>query len=148
MKKIYILMIGFFMILLTGCGKEQFLECSQTFEQAGMSIKQDMTATFNFVEATYIDMTLDIHVDDSYLELASIETLRDELKKEYDSQYNKDGITLNYTTSKNNVVVDVDFDLKNISDKDKKTLDLGDVYGTIEATKKAMEDQGYTCKIK
>lgn len=148
MKKIHVLIIALLTIILTGCGKEQYLECSQTLEQSGMTINQNVVTKFTLIEATYIDMTLDIKVSDSYLQNASIDTLKDALKTQYDSQYGKKGITLNYTTDKNNIIIDIDFDLHNISDEDKKALNLTDVYGTITATKKAMEDQGYTCKIR
>ena len=148
MKKIYILVVALIVILLTGCGKIQTLECSKTYNEEGMVLKQDMKTKFEGLEATYIDMSMDIKFDESYLSLVSIDTLEETFKKQYDSQYNKKGITINYTKGKDNIIIDMDFDLKNISEEDKSNLELTDVYGTIEATKEAMEKEEYTCSIK
>lgn len=148
MKKFYILAVALIVILLTGCGKIQTLECSKTYNKEGMMMHQVMRTKMEGIKATYMDITMDIKFDESYLSLVSIDTLEERFKEQYNSQYGKEGITINYTKGENNILIDIIFDLENISEEDKTSLDLNDVYGTVEATKKEMENQGYTCSIK
>lgn len=128
--------------LLTGCGKET-LTCTSTQDQTGMTMNTEIVALFNNNEVTNMDLNIDVDVDDSYAEY--VDTMRDSIDKEYD-KYRKDGVTVNVTSEGKKINAKLVFDLQKMSDKDKKELDVVDVYGTKAATAKELEKQGYTCK--
>lgn len=125
--------------MLTGCGK-QTLTCTTSQKQTGMTMNTKITALFENNEVTKMNLDVNIDVDNIYSDYAA--AMKDMIDKQYD-EYRKDGVTVNVTGEKNRVNASVVFDLKKMSDKDKKELD---VYGTKKATAKELEKQGYTCK--
>lgn len=143
MKKIIMLLfVVVLTYMLTGCGKET-LTCTSTQKQTGMTMNTEVVALFNNNEVTNMDLNIVFDVDDSYEDY--IETIRESIDSQYD-KYRKKGVTVNVTVEDKKINAKLVFDLKKMSNADKKDLDIVDVYGTKPATAKDLEKQGYTCK--
>lgn len=144
MKKI---LISFIVVaVLTGCAskaKEQTLTCTMSTNQTGMVMYQEVEA--DFVGNEVVDMSMDIDVTLDETMVPYIETMKETLASQFKS-YTENGAKLEIDAEGSKIEIDIDFDLKNMTLEQKKNLDMIDVYGTKEATKKAFEKMGYTCK--
>lgn len=144
MKKI---LISFIVVaILTGCapkGKEQVLTCTMTTNQSGMVMNQEIEADFVGNEVVDMSMDIDVTLDESMIPY--IETMKTTLANQF-KNYSDNGAKLEIDAEGSKIEIDIDFDLKHMSLEQKKNLDMIDVYGTKEATKKAFEKMGYTCR--
>ncbi len=143
MKKMMMALVaGVMMFVLTGCGTET-LNCTMSQNQAGMKMNQEMNATFVNNEVTKMDITMDAEIDEAYA------SQMDQIKANVEAnlkQYKDNGGKLDITSEGNTIKAKVNIDLTKMSDEQKKKLNMTDVYGTKDATKKELEKQGYTCK--
>ncbi len=143
MKKIVMTLVAVVMMfVLTGCGTET-LNCTMSQNQTGMKMNQEMNATFVNNEVTKMDITMNVELDDTYL------SAMDQIKSSVEAnlkQYKDNGGKLDITSEGNTIKAKVNIDLTKMSDEQKKKLNMTDVYGTKDATKKELEKQGYTCK--
>lgn len=143
MKKMMMALVaGIMMFVLTGCGTET-LNCTMSQNQAGMKMNQEMNATFVNNEVTKMDITMDAEIDEAYA------SQMDQIKANVEAnlkQYKDNGGKLDITSEGNTIKAKVNIDLTKMSDEQKKKLNMTDVYGTKDATKKELEKQGYTCK--
>lgn len=143
MKKLVMsLAVVVMMFVLTGCGTEK-LTCTQTSKETGMTMDQKIDATFVNNEVTDLNIKLDVKLDDSYA--SYIDTMKDMLEKEYKT-YSDNGGKVDVTTEDKIIHINILMDAKKMTDKQKKALDMTDVYGTKKATAKELEKQGFTCK--
>lgn len=130
--------------LLSGCGTKT-LSCSTTESDDGFSASQTIEAKFVGNEVTNVSLDMIMTLDDDFKDNKDL--LISSLEESFQNYQNKEGLTLNITDkSDNEVEVVLDADLKKMSDEDKKELDLIDTTGSYDATKKELEDEGYTCK--
>ena len=133
------------LVLLTGCGNtKKVLECSKDFNQNDIAINQKMLTYFEGNEVVKLTIDMAFDMGDEYKEY--ITTYKDALESSYKEQYNKKGVVLEVTNDSDKVYAKIDFDLKNMSAEDKKSLNFEDVYGSYSATRKDLIDSGYTCK--
>ena len=130
------------MFILTGCGTET-LTCTMSQDESGMTMNQEAVVTFENNEVTKMKMNVDVEVDDTY---ASYIGMMESMLESQFTQYSDNGAKVDVSSSDNKINVSIDMDVKNMTDDQKKNLDLEDVYGTKDATKKELESQGYTCK--
>lgn len=144
MKKILISLVA--VVILTGCGaskEEQVLTCTMSTTQSGMTMNQKVEA--DFVGNEVVDMSMDIDVELDEFMAPYIETMKETLASQF-KNYSDNGAKLEIDAEGSKIEIDIDFDLKNMTLEQKKNLDMIDVYGTKEATQKAFEKMGYTCK--
>ena len=143
MKKI---LIGFIALaILSGCGakKEQVLTCTMTMNESGMVMNQELEADFVGNEVVKMNMDIDVELDETMAPF--IETMKETLASQF-KKYSDNGAKLEIDAEGSKIEIDIDFDLKNMTLEQKKNLDVIDVYGTKSATKKALEQAGYTCR--
>lgn len=143
MKKIMMTLVAVVMMfVLTGCGTET-LTCTMSQTQTGMTMNQEMNATFVNNEVTKMDINIKAELDEAYV------SAMDQIKSSVEAnlkQYKDNGGKVEITSEGNVINAKVDFDLSNMSKDQKKKLNMVDVYGTKSATAKELEKQGYTCK--
>lgn len=134
------------MLLLSGCGNStKTLSCSLEQSENGFSAKQTIEAKFvgNEVKNVGLDMTMTL--DDELKDNKDL--LISSLEEEFEEYQNKEGLDFNInSTSDTEIKLTLNADLEKMSDEDKEELDLVDTTGDYEATKKELEDEGYTCK--
>lgn len=143
MKKIMMTLVAVVMMfVLTGCGTET-LTCTMSQTQTGMTMDQEMNATFVNNEVTKMDINIKAELDEAYV------SAMDQIKSSVEAnlkQYKDNGGKVEITSEGNVINAKVDFDLSKMSKDQKKKLNMVDVYGTKSATAKELEKQGYTCK--
>jgi len=143
MKKIMMTLVaGVMMFTLTGCGTET-LNCTTTQTQGGVKMNQEMNATFVNNEVTKMNIVMDAEVDEAYA--SQMDIIKSNVEANL-KQYKDNGGKLDITTEGNVVKAKIDLDLSKMSKEQKKNLNVTDVYGTKDATKKELEKQGYVCK--
>lgn len=132
-RKLLLLVIS--MLLVTGCGKTKNLQCTLEQKAQGATTTSVMNINFNGNKAK--DITLDISIDytDEYASYA------DTFKQTLESQ----------RSSLEKVGYKVEITSKGNSQKLKATgtgdsLDSSEATGSYDATKKSLENSGYTCK--
>lgn len=130
------------MFILTGCGTET-LTCTMSQEESGMTMNQKAVVTFENNEVTKMKMNVDVEVDDTY---ASYIGMMESMLESQFTQYSDNGAKVDVSSSDNKINVSIDMDVKNMTDEQKENLGMEDVYGSKDATKKELEEQGYTCK--
>ena len=128
--------------ILTGCGTET-LTCTMSQSETGMKMDQKAVITFEDNEVTNINKNVDVNVDETYS--SYVDFMKSMLEEQFKS-YSDNGGKVNIDSENNKISIKIDMDVKNMTDDQKKNLDLEDVYGTKDATKKELESQGYTCK--
>ena len=128
--------------ILTGCGTET-LTCTMSQSETGMKMDQKAVITFEDNEVTNINMNVDVNVDETYS--SYVDFMKSMLEEQFKS-YSDNGGKVNVDSENNKISIKIDMDVKNMTDDQKKNLDLEDVYGTKDATIKELESQGYTCK--
>lgn len=135
-------------ILLTGCGtnKVQVLDCSISSKEEGLTINTNVKADFLKNEVKNINMDLDFIIGEEYLSITTIDAYKSSFDEQY-KIYKVSGVELNVTNTDNTINVKINMDIDSMTDEDKETLSVTDTYGSISATKKSMETEGYTCKI-
>ena len=141
MKKILIFII--LLTVLTGCRKEDKLTCYMIKNQESMIISEEVEVEFIGNKATDLTMDVDIDFDSntSFLAQTMKTTLINNFKK-----YETNGAIVEVDTEGNSVEIDIDFDLKRMSAREKKSIDLIDIYGNKLTAKKTLENKGYACR--
>lgn len=135
-------------LLVVGCGSEKTLNCSKDFSSSmpsGVKMTQDAEIDFKSNKIDELTMVMKFELSESYA--SNMDTLVNTMKTTYEKQYGKyDGVTVNTEKTSDltfNVIITMDY--KNMSDSDKKSLNISgsESYST---NKKDLENQGYTCK--
>ena len=131
-------------VLLSGCGTKT-LSCSKTEKDSGFSAEETIKAKFVGNEVTNVSLNMTMTLDDEFKDNKDL--FISMLEEQFTNYKNKDGLKFEIK-SKSDTEIDLtmDADLKKMSDDNKKELDLIDTKGSYDATKKELEDQGFTCK--
>ena len=133
-------------ITLSGCvGEVKTLECTKTIETEGMKTKELLNAEFSKNKVTNINMSILFDTTGQEKELTKVleATLNDTFEEEYG---NKKGVEYKVNATSSEVGVSIKMELDKMTEEDKKELDVNDNYSTYDDSKKALEDEGYTCK--
>lgn len=144
------------MVLLTGCGGEQgkVLTCSKTESEEGIfETKTEQKYVFKELEDSKTELSkftfkAEMKFGEKALEEATKEEIDenlDELLKAFQKE-TTDGTKINAKKIENGVSVVVEGDLSNISEENKESFLKDDVELTYDAYKKALEEDGFTCK--
>ncbi len=129
-------------LVLTGCGTET-LTCTMSQDESGMKMNQKAVVTFEDNEVTKMKMDVEVEVDEAYANYISM--MESMLESQF-TQFSDNGAKVDVSSSDSKINVSIDMDVKKMTDEQKENLDMEDVYGSKDATKKALEEQGYTCK--
>ena len=144
-KGLGILLVSVFTLVLCGCGGNKVLECSTTTSSYGINATINLKANFKGNEITNMSTETVATVSDTYLPYMN--TFVESFKETYDTDtYKQEGITTEVTSDDKAIYANVYYDLAKMSDEAKENLNMSDVYGTYDATRDAMIEQGYTCK--
>lgn len=141
MKKILIIII--LLTVLTGCRKEDKLTCYKIKNKESMVISEEVEVEFIGNKVTDLSMNVDVNFDKNTSFL--VQTLKTTLINNF-KKYETNGAIIEVDTEDNSIEFDIDFDLKRMSLKQKKSIDLIDVYGTKLVAKKELESKGYVCR--
>ena len=136
-------------LFITGCGGEKTLTCTNSEEDSGIKMNQEITMTFKDDKVTYVKMSIDNEATDD-----TIIDNWDMFASMLDSQFeetDKDGVSLKTNNNKDKHTYNVSLEI----DVEKASDDALSEYGldtfteegiTYEETKQEAEDAGYTCK--
>ena len=143
MKKIglFVLFAGVLLVTVTGCGKKETkLVCNQ--ESSGVDVIFNVEFTNNVIE----DMDFSYNMDLSSYNDTQIKAIEKQdfctIVKSYLSSYKNAFEDCKQSVKEKQLKVSADLDV------DKLTANAIDKKSTPEEAKKALEKEGYTCKIK
>lgn len=137
-KKYWLLALIIPILLVTGCSEEsttKSLSCTMKNGIEGTSTSSKMDITFRENEAERISLNISINYNNEYKDYVdtfkeTLETQKTNLEKlGYDVEITSNDSSINLLAVGTN-----------------KTLDESEYKGTYDATKKSLEDSGYTCK--
>lgn len=138
------------LLLITGCGNsEKTLTCTNTEEDSGLKMSQEVTMTFKDDKVTYVKMSIDNEaVDDTIID--NWDMFVSMLEGQFDEK-SEDGVSLkiNNNTDKHIFNVSLEIDLEKATDDALSTYGLDgitDENASYEDTKKDAEADGFTCK--
>ena len=136
-------------LFITGCGGEKTLTCTNSEEDSGIKMNQEITMTFKDDKVSYVKMSIDNEATDD-----TIIDNWDMFVSMLDTQFeetDKDGVKLSTdnNTDKHIYNVSLEIDVEKASDDalSEYGLDgIADANATYEHTKKDGEPSGFTCK--
>ena len=136
-------------LFITGCGGEKTLTCTNSEEDSGLKMSQEVTMTFKDDKVSYVKMSIDNEATDD-----TIIDNWDMFVSMLDSQFeetDKDGVRLktNNNADKHIYNVSLEINLEKASGDalSEYGLDgIADANATYEDTKKDAEADGFTCK--
>ena len=137
-------------LLITGCGNsEKPLTCTNSEEDSGLTMSQEVTMTFKDDKISNVKMSIDSEATDDTI-IDNWDMFASMMETQFEES-NKDGVKLstNNDTNKHIFNVSLEIDLEKASDDalSEYGLDgIADESATYEDTKKEAEDSGYTCK--
>lgn len=133
------------LIFTTACGSsKKVLDCSMSQDSTGMKMTQNIKATFKKNDVKTINMTINVELEDAYLDYT--DTIISSVESGLENYKDKNGITIKSEKNDNGFVVKFDADLSKMDSDTKKDLDMVDTSADYDASKKELEDEGYTCK--
>ena len=137
-------------LFLTGCGNnEKTLTCTNTEEQSGISMEQEVTMTFKEDKISYVKMSVNSKATSSLIE-SNWDMFASMMDEQFEER-NEDGIkvTTNNDTDNHAYKVELEVDLTKTNEDALSEYGLDgitDERSTYEQTKKDAEEDGFTCK--
>ena len=136
-------------LFITGCGGEKTLTCTNSEEDSGIKMNQEVTMTFKDDKVTYVKMSIDNEATDD-----TIIDNWDMFASMLDSQFeetDKDGVSLKTNNNKDKHIYNVSLEINVEKASDDALSEYGldgiaDANATYEDTKKDAEADGFTCK--
>ena len=136
-------------LLVTGCGGEKTLTCTNSEESSGIKMSQEVTMTFKGDKVTYVKMSIDNEATED-----TIIDNWDMFVSMLDSQFeesDEDGVSLSTNNDTDNHIynVSLEIDLEKASDDALSEYGLDGITeenASYEDTKKEAEADGFTCK--
>ena len=137
------------MLFITGCGGEKTLTCTNSEEDSGIKMNQEVTMTFKDDKVSYVKMSIDNEATDD-----TIIDNWDMFASMLDSQFeetDKDGVSLKTNNNKDKHIYNVSLEINVEKASDDALSEYGldgiaDANATYEDTKKDAEADGFTCK--
>lgn len=137
-KKYWLLALIIPILLATGCSKEsttKSLSCTMKDGIEGTSTSSKMDITFRENEAERISLNISIDYNNEYKDY--VDTFKETLETQK-TNLEKLGYDVKITSN--------DSSINLLAVGTNKTLDESEYKGTYDATKKSLEESGYTCK--
>ena len=136
-------------LLVTGCGSEETLNCSMTDESSGLSMEQIMNVTFKDDKINKVKLTFNTKAT-SELYQDAWDELVDSLDEQF-SESNSSGVSLTKENDADNYTykIELSVDLDKASTDALDEYDLSDIAeddSTLEELREDLEASGYTCK--
>ncbi|MDD6223827.1 MAG: hypothetical protein PUB18_02375 [bacterium] len=150
MKKLKLFTLAIIAILvITGCGSEKKLTCTNNKDSNGLKMDQEIVMKFKDKKVNYIQMTIDAKATND-----TIKNNWDMFATQLESQYKEtkeDGINLTVKNDKKNysykISLEVDLTKASEASLKKHSLDnIANKNSSIEDVKKEAEKSGFTCK--
>lgn len=144
MKRLIIFfMLGELLLLCSGCEKKE-LECVKVEESSKVKITQTVKVTFSKEKINVYKNHLIFDITDdkgNYKDL-----LYTELEKNFKEYTNKNGI--NYIIKKENkqIMINIEAEIAKLTTDEKEVLGFEDENGNYKETRKALEENNYSCK--
>ena len=137
-------------LLITGCGNsEKTLTCTNSEEDSGLKMTQEVTMTFKDDKVSYVKMSVDNEATDDAI-IENWDMFVSMLETEFE-ETSKDGVklTTNNNANKHIYNVSLEIDLEKASEDALKEYGLSSITeenASYDETKKSAEDDGFTCK--
>ena len=136
-------------LFITGCGGEKTLTCTNSEEDSGIKMNQEITMTFKDDKVTYVKMSIDNEATDDTI-IDNWDMFASMMESQFEES-DEDGVKLSTDNDNTNHIynVSLEIDLEKASEDALKEYNLDgitDANATYEDTKKEAEDSGYTCK--
>lgn len=150
MKKLgFLCAIFVAVILITGCGSTKTLTCTLSETSEGMKMDQEITMNFKDDKVEYVKVNMITSAEDEELK-TSWDLLTSILDSSFDVE-NSEGITISTNNDKENYKYEISYEVDLEKASTEKLAELGmedivDADESYEETKKAAEEDGYTCK--
>lgn len=136
-----VVMIG----VSVGCGsKEKVLNCSKKEEESGISMKQNIKATFNGNDVKNVTVTVDAELGDEYKDYKSI--FISSLESSFEDYKDLKGVSVDTSDKDDTITVTLKADLTKMDKDAKEKLDIVDTKASYKESKADLEKDGYTCK--
>ena len=152
MKKLKLLFIGVFVVLLvTGCNTEKTLTCTNSIEDSGIKMEQEIVMKFKNNKINYVKMIVNSKATSDV-----IKSNWDVFASTMDSQYipkETNGVKLTTSNDKENYQYNITLEVNlekasNDSLKEYNLDGIADEDSSIDEVKKSAEKDGYKCKQK
>lgn len=146
MKKKYLLLVVIALLLVTGCGKDKKLSCSKNLNTSGLDVVQQVDINFNGSSSIKnMKMSFLVKLPDEYKPY--INSYYSQFKNEYEKLYGKyeNVKVVSEKKSDTEITVDINFDYKNMTKKEKKTLGFSNGSEKYSINKSTLERQGFYC---
>ena len=137
-------------LFITGCGNsERTLTCTNSEEDSGLKMSQEVTMTFKDDKITYVKMSIDSEATDDNI-IDNWDAFASMMESQFENS-NEDGVNLSTDNDTNNHIfnVSLEIDLEKASDDalEEYGLDgITDGSTSYEETKEDAEADGFTCK--
>ena len=136
-------------LFITGCGGEKTLTCTNSEEDSGIKMNQEVTMTFKDDKVSYVKMSIDNEATDDTI-IDNWDMFASMLDYKFE-ETDKDGVKLSTdnNTDKHIYNVSLEIDVEKASDDALSEYGLDgitDEKATYEDTKKDAEASGFTCK--
>ena len=137
-------------LLITGCGNsEKTLTCTNSEEDSGLKMSQEITMTFKDDKINYLKMSIDNEATDDTI-IDNWDMFASMMESQFEAS-DEDGVKLSTDNDSTNHIynVSLEIDLEKASEDALKEYNLDgitDANATYEDTKKEAEADGFTCK--
>ena len=143
MKKMsYVLICGFLMLFITGCGGTSTLKCTKTSTDDGIETKETINITFESDKPKSAEMSMDMKFDDENKEY--IDLTYSMLESSF-KESEQDGLKINTEKTDDTIKVKMNVDFTTVKSTDELDLSI-DASENMESVKKDFEEDGYECK--
>lgn len=136
-------------LLITGCGREKTLTCTNSEESSGIKMNQEVTMTFKDDKVTYVKMSIDNEATDDTI-IDNWDMFVSMLEGQFE-ETNENGVNLSTNNDATNHTFNVSLEIDLTKASDDALAEYGldgiaDETATYEDTKKDAEADGFTCK--
>ncbi len=136
-------------LLITGCGGEKTLTCTNSEESSGIKMNQEVTMTFKDDKVTYVKMSIDNEATDDTI-IDNWDMFVSMLEGQFE-ETNENGVNLSTNNDATNHTFNVSLEIDLTKASDDALAEYGldgiaDETATYEDTKKDAEADGFTCK--
>lgn len=136
-------------IVMTGCGGEKTLTCTNSQEASGVNMEQEIVMKFKDDKVNYVKMTVDAKATDDTIK-NNWSLFASTLEQQYSNKEDK-GVKLTTKNDEKNYSykISLEVDLEKADEESLSEYDLdgiADKNSSMSDVKKSAEEDGFTCK--
>ena len=128
------------LVLLTGCGKEETIVCTNNQTSYGVELNSTLNVKLKSSQFVSMDMTIEAILPESYL--SSKQTFIDSFEKQYEGFEEKYGVQPKVTETDNGAKIDMEM----TAEQAKEFYGNGSTKATRKEVIEEFEKQGFTCE--